>query len=102
MGIQLGTVSAAVVYFLVLWRTENITETWLWRLPFLLSVVIIIVAIWIRLRLKESPEFVKLEAKHQVTDKPLKNLLTNSMRNVLIVIGLRKVKMAAHRFIGLA
>jgi MHS family metabolite:H+ symporter-like MFS transporter len=89
MGIQLGTVSAAVVYFLVLWRTENITETWLWRLPFLLSVVIIIVAIWIRLRLKESPEFVKLEAKHQVTDKPLKNLLTNSMRNVLIVIGLR-------------
>ena len=51
--------------------------------------MIIIVAVWIRFRTQKSPEFVKLEAKHQVTDKPLKNLLTNSMRNVLIVIGLR-------------
>jgi len=57
--------------------------------PFLLSVVIIAVAIWIRLRLKESPEFAKLEAKHQVTERPLANLLKNSMPNVLRVIGLR-------------
>src|SRR4051812_12315340 len=89
MGIQLGTVAAAVVYFVLLLRIDNITETWLWRLPFLLSVVIIAVAIWIRLRLKESPEFAKLEAKHQVAERPLANLLKNSMPNVLRVIGLR-------------
>ena len=89
MGIQLGTVLAAAIYFLLLLRIDNITETWLWRLPFLLSVVIIVVAVWIRFRLKELPQFVKLEAKHQVTDNPLKNLLANSMRNVLIVMGLR-------------
>ena len=89
MGIQLGTVLAAAIYFLLLLRIDNITETWLWRLPFLLSVVIIIVAVWIRFRLKELPQFVKLEAKHQVMDNPLKNLLANSMRNVLIVMGLR-------------
>ena len=57
--------------------------------PFLLSVFIIAVAIWIRLKLKESPEFTKLEAKHQVAERPLANLLSNSRRNVLIVIGLR-------------
>jgi MFS transporter, MHS family, metabolite:H+ symporter len=89
MGIQLGTISAAVIYFLLLWSVEDVTKTWLWRLPFLLSVVIIVVAIWIRISLKESPQFVKLEAKHQVSQKPLRNLLSNSMRNVLIVIGLR-------------
>jgi MFS transporter, MHS family, metabolite:H+ symporter len=54
-----------------------------------LSVVIIAVAIWIRVKLKESPEFAKLEAKHQVTEKPLANLMANSMPNVLRVIGLR-------------
>jgi MHS family metabolite:H+ symporter-like MFS transporter len=47
-------------------------------------VVIIAVAIWIRLKLKESPEFAKLEKKHQVTERPLANLLSNSMRNVLL------------------
>jgi MHS family metabolite:H+ symporter-like MFS transporter len=88
-GIMLGTVAAALVYFLVLARIENVAETWLWRIPFLLSVVIIAVAIWMRLRLKESPEFAKLEARKQITERPLANLLANSKRNVLLVIGLR-------------
>src|SRR3954462_7225874 len=89
MGIQLGTVAAAVVYFVLLLRIDNLTETWLWRLPFLLSVVIIAVAIWIRLKLKESPEFAKLEARHQVEERPLADLLANSKRTILLGIGLR-------------
>ena len=89
MGIQLGTVSAALIYFLLLVRVENAAESWVWRVPFLLSVVIIAVAVWIRLRLKESPEFAKLEAHQQVDNKPLAHLLQNSKRNVLTVIGLR-------------
>jgi len=78
-----------LVYFLLLLRIDNIADTWLWRVPFLLSVVIIAVAIWIRIKLKESPEFTKLEARHQITERPLANLLKNSMPNVLRVIGLR-------------
>ena len=89
MGIQFGTICAAVVYFLLLRYAEDITQTGLWRLPFLLSVVIVLVAIWIRVSLKESPRFAKLEAKHQISDRPLRNLLSNSLRNVLIVVGLR-------------
>jgi len=89
MGIQLGTVAAALIYFVLLYNVDNVAQTWVWRLPFLLSVVIIAVAIWIRVKLKESPEFAKLEAKHQVTEKPLANLMANSMPNVLRVIGLR-------------
>ncbi len=89
MGIQIGTVIAAVVYFAVLARIDNVAETWLWRVPFLLSVVIIAVAIWMRVKLKESPEFTKLEARDQVADKPLSNLLKNSRRNVLVGFGLR-------------
>jgi MHS family metabolite:H+ symporter-like MFS transporter len=89
LGIQLGTITAALVYFLLLLRVDNIADTWLWRVPFLLSVVIIAVAIWIRIKLKESPEFTKLEARHQISERPLANLLKNSMPNVLRVIGLR-------------
>ena len=89
MGIQLGTVAASLIYFVLLLQIQDVAETWLWRVPFLLSVFIIAVAIWIRLRLKESPEFTKLEARHQVDDRPFAHLLQNSMKTVLLGIGLR-------------
>jgi MHS family metabolite:H+ symporter-like MFS transporter len=89
MGIQLGTVAAALIYALLLVRSGNAAESWIWRLPFLLSVVIVAVAIWIRLRLKESPSFAKLEARHEVDESPLVHLLQRSRKNLLIVVGLR-------------
>ncbi len=89
MGIQLGTVLAAMVYFLVLRRIDNPADTWLWRVPFLLSIVIIGVALWIRVKLKESPTFSKLKAREQVTRNPLAVLLAGSRRTVLTVVGLR-------------
>lgn len=89
LGIQLGTITAALVYFLLLLGIDDITQTWLWRVPFLASIVIIAVAIWIRLSLKESPEFAKLEARHQVEERPLANLIAHSKRPVLVGIGLR-------------
>ena len=64
MGIQLGSFTAAGVYFILLLGVEDVAQTWLWRLPFLLSVIIIAFAIWIRLSLKELPSFAKLEARH--------------------------------------
>jgi MFS transporter, MHS family, metabolite:H+ symporter len=66
LGIQLGTVAAALIYFVLLLGVGDVAHSFVWRVPFLLSVVIIAVAIWIRLKLKESPEFAKLEARHQV------------------------------------
>lgn len=57
LGVQVGTVIAALVYFILLNanQTVKITDTWFWRIPFLASVVILFVAIFIRLKLKESP-----------------------------------------------
>jgi MFS transporter, MHS family, metabolite:H+ symporter len=91
LGVQMGTVAAALVYFLLLNtnRAIKITDTWLWRVPFLASVVILGVAIYIRLRLKESPTFAKLEPHEQVTEKPLRTLLNRSGKTVLLGIGLR-------------
>ncbi|MEJ8821624.1 MFS transporter [Variovorax humicola] len=88
MGVMLGTVMAAAIYFMLV-RVEDISQSWLWRLPFLLSVIIIAVAVWIRLKLKESPSFTKLEARHEVDAHPLRHLMQNSKASVLKVIGLR-------------
>jgi len=89
MGIQIGTVIAAVVFFALLVPSEDILYGWLWRVPFLASAVLIAVAVWIRLRLKESPSFTKLEARDQIEERPLRSLLRTSRRTVGIGIGLR-------------
>jgi MHS family metabolite:H+ symporter-like MFS transporter len=70
-------------------QIEDVTQTDLWRLPFLLSIVIIAVAFWMRLKLKESPQFSALKAKHQVARQPLRDLLKSSSRTLGIVVGLR-------------
>jgi MFS transporter, MHS family, metabolite:H+ symporter len=93
MGIELGTVLATLIYFLVFRRIGNVNDSWLWRIPFLLSVVIIGVALWMRIKLKESPAFKKLEACHQVEKRPFADLMTNSKKSVLLVIGLRMGEM---------
>lgn len=86
MGVMLGTVMAAAIYFLPV-KDGDISHTSLWRVPFLL--IIIGVAVWIRLKLKESPSFIKLEARQQADAHPLAHIMKNSKANVLKVIGLR-------------
>ena len=48
-------------------------ETWGWRIPFLLSGLLLGVALWIRFSLKETPLFAKLKAAGKTSTKPLKD-----------------------------
>ena len=91
MGVQVGTVVAALVYFILFnaSQTVKITDTWLWRVPFLASIVILVVAMFIRLKLKESPTFKKLEAHEMIVEKPLGTLFKSSGRTLIRGIGLR-------------
>lgn len=89
MGIQVGTVIAALVFFGLLGADTAVLHGWLWRVPFLASAVLIAVAVWIRFSLKESPAFAKLEAREQVEEQPLRSLMRTSRPSVLRGIGLR-------------
>ena len=46
-------------------------EDWGWRVPFLLSIVLLAVSIYIRLQLDESPAFSRLKAEGRISKKPL-------------------------------
>ncbi|BBS37581.1 MFS transporter [Enterobacter sp. LM3] len=61
MGTNCGTLSATAIWavmFFALDREELLA--WGWRVPFLASVVVMIFAIWLRMNLKESPVFEKV------------------------------------------
>ncbi len=58
-------------------------------MPFLASIVIIGVAFYLRVRLKESPTFRKLEAHDQIAERPLYELLRSARPTLWRGIGFR-------------
>jgi MFS transporter, MHS family, metabolite:H+ symporter len=89
MGVLMGIVAAALVYLLMVRRIADVTHSWFWRVPFLLSLFIVAVAIFIRRKLKETPIFTRLEASHHIDRHPLSGLLRDSRKTLLLVVGLR-------------
>jgi nitrate/nitrite transporter NarK len=53
------------------WMGEEAFTDWGWRIPFLLSAVLLAVSVWIRLRLNESPMFQKMKAEGTRSKAPL-------------------------------
>ncbi len=51
-------------------------ETWGWRLPFLLSIVLLGISTWIRLSMHESPAFLKMKAEGKCSKAPLRESFT--------------------------
>jgi len=58
---------------------------WGWRIPFLLSIVLLGISVWIRLTLNESPAFQKMKAEGKTSKAPLKESF-GEWKNLKIVI----------------
>ena len=69
---------------------------WAWRVPFLLSAVLIVVGIVIRLKVEESPEFEELKLEGDLSKNPIREVLRDDWRNVLRAFCLRIAETAAY------
>ena len=71
-------------------------DQWAWRVPFLLSAVLIVVGIIIRLKVEESPEFEELKEEGDLSKNPLKEVLRDDWRNILRAFCLRIAETAGY------
>jgi len=53
------------------WTGEQAFAAWGWRVPFLLSIFLLGISIWIRLQMEESPAFAKMKAEGKQSKAPL-------------------------------
>ncbi len=61
---------------------------WGWRIPFLVSALLVVVSIYIRLRMKESPVYTKLKSEGKTSTNPLKESFTNKVNLKMVLLAL--------------
>ena len=78
-------VSLGIILIVRTSMTDADFKTWGWRIPFLLSVVLVAMSLYIRLRLKESPLFSHLKSEGKTSTTPLRDSLGNR-RNWKVIL----------------
>jgi MHS family shikimate/dehydroshikimate transporter-like MFS transporter len=94
MGNPLGRLIATGVFALATRLPEYEFLSWGWRLPFLASAFLIIVGVFIRTRLDETPAFERMRATKKTARIPLVDVLTTYRRETLIAIGIKVTEVA--------
>ncbi|QPB23399.1 MFS transporter [Rhizobium sp. 007] len=71
-------VSLAVIIATRTYFGNEVFDEWAWRIPFLVSFLLVAIAIYIRLQLQETPIFEEIKAKGQTTRNPWKEAFLSS------------------------
>jgi metabolite-proton symporter len=90
MGVPAGLLLANLVFFA---SSSYIPEeqflAWGWRIPFLVSIVLVGVGLFIRLRLLETPAFQQVQESGTEAPMPIIDVLRTYPKNVLLAMGMR-------------
>ena len=90
MGVPAGLLLANVVFLL---SSQAMPEeqflAWGWRIPFLLSIILVGVGLFIRLRIMETPAFMQVRESHTEANMPILDVLRTYPKNVLLAMGMR-------------
>jgi MHS family shikimate/dehydroshikimate transporter-like MFS transporter len=90
MGVPAGLLISTGLFALLSARlTDGAFLAWGWRVPFLFSIVLIAIGLFVRLRVLESPVFVTLKEAQGDSRQPLLDVFRHHPREILIGSGMR-------------
>ena len=89
LGNPLAVITATAVFALASQLPERDFLAWGWRVPFLLSAILVGIGLFIRLRLVETPAFRQVQEGHAVAKIPLLEILTRHRQTFLVSVGLK-------------
>src|SRR5438477_5059085 len=88
-GVPVGLLLSNGMLALVTGLTGPNFVTWGWRIPFLISLALVGVGLWIRLGILETPVFTRLLAERRVATAPVAEVLRKNWREVILTCLLR-------------
>lgn len=90
LGVSVGNLLAAGAFALVTMLPREALMSWGWRLPFLASFLLIVVGIFVRMRITETPVYTEAVVKRgKVESNPAMEALRQHPRNFFVVLGAR-------------
>lgn len=91
-GFPVGLLMANLVFLI----SVHLPGDWAWRVPFLASILLVIVGLVIRSKVPESPVFEDVKNEGKILKSPLKEVIKSDWRNILRGIGLRVAETAGY------
>ena len=85
LGAPIGFIIANVIFLVFSYTlTPEAFMEWGWRVPFLLSAVMVIIGLYVRLKLIETPAFTKVVESNEVAKLPLARVFKTSWRPLIL------------------
>lgn len=88
-GVALGLLMSLATFHLSSSLSKAAFEDWGWRIPFLLSAVVVMLGLVLRSTLKETPVFEKIRKQNAVVKAPIREVFSTSLRPMLCAWGAR-------------
>ncbi|MBN3459439.1 MFS transporter [Mycolicibacterium sp.] len=88
VGVPAGLVISSTVFAVVALLPDDALVKWAWRIPFLLSVVLIVVGLVIRSRIHESPAFEQMKESGKERKLPAAEAFRHHWRSIALCVGL--------------
>jgi MFS family permease len=83
-GAPAGLFLANVAVLFFSWYSGDQFLSWGWRIPFLMSIIMVAVGLWIRLGILETPVFQRLVAENKIERAPILEVLKRQPREVIL------------------
>jgi MFS transporter, MHS family, shikimate and dehydroshikimate transport protein len=94
VGFPLGIVISTAAFAIVSHLPDGQFLAWGWRIPFMVSILLVVIGLVIRLRVTESPEFLRAMKDEPKVGIPCLEVLRSYKRSLLISIGLKVSEVA--------
>ena len=82
-----GTATATLAFYVISQLSDEQFLSWGWRIPFLVSAVLIVIGLVIRLTLAESPDFAAVRERSGVVRLPIAVAFRKHWKQILLVAG---------------
>jgi MHS family shikimate/dehydroshikimate transporter-like MFS transporter len=89
IGFPLGLVTSSGVFALVTMMPEADFKAWGWRIPFMLSILLLGIGWFVRTRVPETPIFEEIKRRDKILKNPFVEAIFRSPRSFLVAVGLK-------------
>jgi MFS transporter, MHS family, shikimate and dehydroshikimate transport protein len=100
VGVPAGLLLSSAFVYLLSFLPENDFYSWGWRISFLISVVLVAIGLYIRLKIMETPAFTRLQQTQAVAHVPFFELLRTHGWNTLLGLGARYIEGVTFNIFG--